>query len=92
MTLTDSAADPFRDVVDEDFRAALARGHRRPAGARAAGDVAVLRRRTESEGNRRGAEVTESRVCQLHGQALVRLKARLAGWREPNRESMRKEY
>lgn len=26
--------------------------------------------------------VTESRVCQLHGQALLRLKARLAGWRE----------
>ena len=24
-------------------------------------------------------KVTESRVCQLHGQALVRLKARLAG-------------
>jgi RNA polymerase sigma factor FliA len=24
--------------------------------------------------------VTESRVCQLHGQALVRLKARLAEW------------
>jgi RNA polymerase sigma factor for flagellar operon FliA len=27
-------------------------------------------------------KVTESRVCQLHGQALVRLKARLADWRE----------
>jgi RNA polymerase sigma factor for flagellar operon FliA len=27
-------------------------------------------------------KVTESRVCQLHGQALVRLKARLATWRE----------
>ncbi len=26
--------------------------------------------------------VTESRVCQLHGQALVRLKARLADWRD----------
>jgi len=25
-------------------------------------------------------KVTESRVCQLHGQALVRLKARLADW------------
>jgi RNA polymerase sigma factor FliA len=24
--------------------------------------------------------VTESRVCQLHGQALARLRARLAGW------------
>ena len=27
-------------------------------------------------------KVTESRVCQLHGQALVRLKARLAHWRD----------
>ena len=26
-------------------------------------------------------KVTESRVCQLHGQALVRLKARLVDWR-----------
>jgi len=25
-------------------------------------------------------KVTESRVCQLHGQALVRLKARLTAW------------
>ena len=34
-------------------------------------------------------KVTESRVCQLHGQALVRLKARLValarpGGREPD--------
>ncbi len=27
-------------------------------------------------------KVTESRVCQLHGQALVRLKARLSDWRD----------
>jgi RNA polymerase sigma factor for flagellar operon FliA len=26
--------------------------------------------------------VTESRVCQIHGQALVRLRARMSGWRE----------
>jgi RNA polymerase sigma factor for flagellar operon FliA len=25
--------------------------------------------------------VTESRVCQLHGQALARLRTRLAAWR-----------
>jgi len=24
--------------------------------------------------------VTESRVCQIHGQALVRLRARMAAW------------
>jgi RNA polymerase sigma factor for flagellar operon FliA len=26
--------------------------------------------------------VTESRVCQLHGQALVRLRARLSAWKD----------
>ena len=25
--------------------------------------------------------VTESRVCQIHGQALIRLRARMTGWR-----------
>jgi RNA polymerase sigma factor FliA len=31
-------------------------------------------------------KVTESRVCQLHGQALMRLKGRLSNWREPEPE------
>ena len=31
--------------------------------------------------------VTESRVCQLHGQALLRLKRRLRDWREDGEES-----
>jgi RNA polymerase sigma factor for flagellar operon FliA len=26
--------------------------------------------------------VTESRVCQIHGQAIVRLRARMTDWRE----------
>jgi RNA polymerase sigma factor for flagellar operon FliA len=26
--------------------------------------------------------VSESRVCQIHGQALIRLRARMGGWRE----------
>ena len=30
-------------------------------------------------------KVSESRVCQIHGQALVRLKARLATWVEQTR-------
>jgi RNA polymerase sigma factor for flagellar operon FliA len=25
--------------------------------------------------------VSESRVCQIHGQAVVRLRARMEGWR-----------
>jgi RNA polymerase sigma factor for flagellar operon FliA len=30
-------------------------------------------------------EVSESRVCQIHGQALVRLRARLTEWTTPDR-------
>ena len=26
--------------------------------------------------------VTESRVCQIHGQAIIRLRARMTGWRD----------
>ncbi len=74
-------ADPFRDVADEGFRAALAQA------------IEGLPEREKlvmslyySDGlnlKEIGAvlKVTESRVCQLHGQALVRLKARLAHWR-----------
>jgi RNA polymerase sigma factor for flagellar operon FliA len=29
-------------------------------------------------------EVSESRVCQIHGQALVRVRARLSEWLQPN--------
>ena len=29
-------------------------------------------------------DVSESRVCQIHGQALVRLRARLAEWLAPD--------
>ena len=30
--------------------------------------------------------VSESRVCQIHGQALIRLKARLSEWTAPDHE------
>jgi RNA polymerase sigma factor for flagellar operon FliA len=30
--------------------------------------------------------ISESRVCQLHGQALVRLRARLRNWNSERRE------
>ena len=29
-------------------------------------------------------EVSESRVCQIHGQALIRLRSRLAEWLTPD--------
>ena len=75
-------ADPFQDASDEQFRGALAQA------------VAQLPERERlvmslyySDGlnlKEIGAvlEVTESRACQLHGQALTRLRARLAAWRE----------
>ena len=72
-TLTDpTSADPFRDVIDDGFRAALARGDRRAAGARAL--VMSLYYDDELNLKEIGAvlKVSESRVCQMHGQALVR--------------------
>ncbi|HKT72903.1 MAG TPA: RNA polymerase sigma factor FliA [Steroidobacteraceae bacterium] len=75
-------ADPFRETADERFRAALAK------------QIDSLPERERlvmslyySDGlnlKEIGAvlKVTESRVCQLHGQALVRLKARLTDWRD----------
>jgi RNA polymerase sigma factor for flagellar operon FliA len=74
--------DPFVEVSDERFRTALAH------------EIDTLPEREKlvmslyySDGlnlKEIGAvlKVTESRVCQLHGQALLRLKGRLANWRE----------
>jgi len=75
-------ADPFRETADEQLRHSLAR----------AIDTLPERERLVmslyySEGLNlkeigEVLKVTESRACQLHGQALVRLKSRLAEWRE----------
>lgn len=78
----DEKADPFRDASDEGFRAALAKAIKElPERERL---VMSLYYDNELNLKEIGAvlKVTESRVCQLHGQALVRLKARLAEWRE----------
>ena len=78
----DETADPFREIADTDFRKAL---------ALAIDDLPereklVMSLYYDDELNLKeiGAvlKVTESRVCQLHGQALVRLKARLTEWRD----------
>ncbi|MGE0115358.1 MAG: RNA polymerase sigma factor FliA [Steroidobacteraceae bacterium] len=78
----DDKADPFREIADADFRKAL---------ALAIEDLPereklVMSLYYDEELNLKeiGAvlKVTESRVCQLHGQALVRLKARLVDWRD----------
>jgi RNA polymerase sigma factor for flagellar operon FliA len=82
ITLTDSSADPFRDVVDEDFRAALSEA----IGGLPERERLVMSLYYDDELNLKeiGAalRVSESRICQIHGQALVRLQARLAGWRD----------
>jgi RNA polymerase sigma factor for flagellar operon FliA len=77
-----AAEDPFRETADEGFRTALAQVI----------DGLPERERLVmslyySDGLNLKAigallKVTESRVCQLHGQALMRLKARLVDWRD----------
>src|SRR5690606_22586077 len=88
--LEDETADPLREATQEGFREALAEAIRElPERERL-----VMSMYYDNELNLKeiGAvlKVTESRVCQLHGQALVRLRARLADWRErsvqPRRE------
>jgi RNA polymerase sigma factor for flagellar operon FliA len=78
----DTRADPFADIVDERFRAALAAA----IAALPEREKLVMSMYYDDELNLKeiGAvlSVSESRVCQIHGQALTRLKARLADWRE----------
>jgi RNA polymerase sigma factor for flagellar operon FliA len=78
----EGGADPFRETADDGFRASLAQAiEGLPERER------LVMSLYYSEGlnlKEIGAvlKVTESRACQLHGQALVRLKARLADWRD----------
>ena len=83
----DPGADPFAEVIDDARRDALV--------AAIEGlperEKLVMSLYYERELNLKeiGAVigVTESRVCQLHGQALARLRDRLADWREEEREA-----
>jgi RNA polymerase sigma factor for flagellar operon FliA len=78
----DETADPFADATEEGFRAALAKAiNELPERERL---VMSLYYDDELNLKEIGAvlKVTESRVCQLHGQALTRLKARLVDWRD----------
>jgi RNA polymerase sigma factor FliA len=82
----DEKANPLADVTDEAMRDALI----------AAIDELPERERLvmslyyERELNLKEIgvvlKVTESRVCQLHGQALARLRGRLSDWRESAEE------
>jgi RNA polymerase sigma factor for flagellar operon FliA len=78
----DESLDPFREAVDDSFRDALA-GAIQELPER---ERLVMSMYYQDELNLKEIglvlKVTESRVCQLHGQALARLKARLVGWRD----------
>jgi RNA polymerase sigma factor for flagellar operon FliA len=78
----DERPGPADDLDEEDFRKAL--------GAAVEGlperEKLVLSLYYDDELNLReiGAvlDVSESRVCQIHGQALIRLRARMEDWRQ----------
>jgi RNA polymerase sigma factor for flagellar operon FliA len=79
-SMTEAAPDPFREVADEAFRGALAR----EIGALPEREKLVM---SHYYGNGRTLKeigrilkVTEARVWQVHGRALLRLRARLAEW------------
>ncbi len=78
----DDTFDPFRETADDSFREALARA----IGELPEREKLVMSLYYQDELNLKEIgtvlKVTESRVCQLHGQALSRLKARLADWRD----------
>lgn len=78
----DEGPDPFREVADLGFRAALTRAIAGlPDRERL---LMALYYQEEMNLKEIGLVlgVTESRVSQLHGQAVTRLKARLADWRD----------
>ena len=80
--INDQRNDPFADIVDENFRPELTQA----IGELPEREKLVMSLYYGDDLNLKeiGAvlKVTESRVCQLHGQALARLKARLSSWRD----------
>ncbi len=78
----DDRPGPADDLEDDDFRKALASA----IDGLPEREKLVLSMYYDDELNLReiGAvlEVSESRVCQIHGQALVRLRARMEDWRQ----------
>lgn len=76
----DARLDPFREVAEEGFRNALAEA----IDGLPEREKLMMSLYYQDELNLKEIGlvlgVTESRVCQLHGQALSRLKARLADW------------
>jgi RNA polymerase sigma factor for flagellar operon FliA len=80
----DERPGPFDNIQDSGFRDALATA----IGLLPEREKLVLSLYYDEDMNLREIgevlEVSESRVCQIHGQALVRLRARLAEWLSPD--------
>src|ERR1700690_356810 len=80
----DSGPGPLDDIEDAGFRGALSSA----INTLPEREKLVLSLYYDEDMNLREIgevlEVSESRVCQIHGQALVRLRARLAEWLSPN--------
>lgn len=85
------AADPNGTPYDEIERAAFMRALTLAIGDLPEREKLVMSLYYDDELNLREIgevlRVTESRVCQLHGQALLRLRARLSQWREPRTDT-----
>jgi RNA polymerase sigma factor for flagellar operon FliA len=79
----DERPGPFDHIEEAGFRDALARA----IDGLPEREKLVLSLYYDEEMNLREIgevlEVSESRICQIHGQALVRLRARLAEWLAP---------
>src|ERR1700742_3636710 len=79
----DEGPGPLEDIEDAGFRGALSNA----IGTLPEREKLVLSLYYDDDMNLREIgevlEVSESRVCQIHGQALVRLRARLAEWLSP---------
>jgi RNA polymerase sigma factor FliA len=92
VDIADRSPEPLAEVEDDEFRAALAHS----IGELPERERLVMSMYYDDELNLKeiGAvlKVTESRVCQLHGQALVRLKARMATWRDDAAVQVRKSW
>jgi RNA polymerase sigma factor for flagellar operon FliA len=80
----DERPGPFDHIHDAGFRSALAGA----IGGLPEREKLVLSLYYDEDMNLREIgevlEVSESRVCQIHGQALVRLRARLSEWLSPD--------
>jgi RNA polymerase sigma factor for flagellar operon FliA len=79
----DEGPGPFDHIEDAGFRSALATA----IGGLPEREKLVLSLYYDEDMNLREIgevlEVSESRVCQIHGQALVRLRSRLSEWLAP---------